>query len=1214
LESSSVWESALWFPIARLAPDLVSTVSNRELTGRRPQHTMNDKPSMAEPVFYDPERARWKRLRRLVDALVAVLSALVIFFVYTTLRDERLPELLFSPQKRAFKALKESEKEKARERQKKLASRSHRKSKLPASEVKLNQEEGIRAAFYVPWDAASFSSLRDYSRQIDLLYPDWLHVLTPDGRLQGVDDQTNTFFDVVQSNRVRSVDDRVMPLLKAEDATMEVFPMVNNFDGTEWVGGITDFLNDPSARAVFRQQVGVYLSSDRFRGLMVDFEAFPSVGQPGYVALLNELASDLHARGMKLYVSVPAHNPEFNYAAIAGPADGVVVMNYDEHYPGAASGPVASQDWFVDNLKYIVKAIPKEKVICAIANYGYDWVLKPKKGKIPPDARDHTVSAQEAWLEARDSDEDVTFDDDALNPHFSYLDEHSLRHDVWFLDAVTALNHMRAAQTLGIQTFALWRLGGEDRTLWRIWDVPGEAGATDKLRDVPPGQDVDMEGQGEILRIEDRPTHGTRDFTIDAGTKLITDENFQSLPEPYRVARYGYTPNKVALTFDDGPDPDWTPKILDALKKEHASATFFLIGIQTDKFPGLAERIYREGHAIGNHTFTHPDVSNISSTQMKVELNLTERLFASLVGVRVVLMRPPYAIDEEPDTADQVRPLEFAQDLGYITVGNRIDPNDWSDKPRHHTAEEISTYVLAHLPPCGPNDLRCGNIVLLHDGGGNRAETLRALPMIIDGIRARGLEVAPVYELLGKTRADVMAPLTTRELWAARLDGLGFWLFEAGIVAITWIFFLGDLLMTGRLLFIGTAAVYDRLQEKIFGRPAEVASYKPKVAVLIPAYNEEKVVERTVRAALNSNYPNLRVIVIDDGSRDRTLEVARRAFAREEAAGRVLILTKPNSGKAEALNYGIEHIGDAELFVGIDADTVIASDAISRLVPHFINPKVGAIAGNAKVGNRVNLWTRWQALEYITSQNFERRALDVLGAVSVVPGAIGAWRVSAVREAGGYQIDTVAEDADLTMALLRRGYRVEYEDMALAYTEAPTSANGLMRQRFRWSFGILQAVYKHSGVFARKGALGFVALPNIVIFQILLPLVSPLIDIMFAVGAIWYLIQKHFHPDSTDPASFHKLVAFFFVFLVVDFLASALAFALERRRPDDKEDSWLLTQVWLQRFAYRQLFSVVLFRTLKRALEGRRFAWDKLERTAAVKYVPSENRDSVNVP
>src|ERR1700685_1046258 len=250
---------------------------------------------MAEPVFYDPRRARWKRLRRLADAFVAALSALIIFLVYTTLRDERLPELLFSPQKRAFRALKENEKDKARDRLKKLASRSHRKSKLPASEVKLNQEEGIRAAFYVPWDAASFSSLRAYSRQIDLLYPDWLHALTPDGRLQGVDDQTNKFFDVIQDDRVRSVDDRVMPFLKAEDSSMELSPMVNNFNGTDWVD-VAGFLNNSDARAVFRKQVSLFLSSDRFGGLMVDFEAFPSSGQKGYVALLNELSLDLHGQ------------------------------------------------------------------------------------------------------------------------------------------------------------------------------------------------------------------------------------------------------------------------------------------------------------------------------------------------------------------------------------------------------------------------------------------------------------------------------------------------------------------------------------------------------------------------------------------------------------------------------------------------------------------------------------------------------------------------------------------------------------------------------------------------------------------------------------------------------------------------------------------------------------------------------------------------------
>ena len=1166
---------------------------------------------MPQPVFYDPRRARWKRLRRLFDVTAVLLSALLVFFVYTALRDEPLPELFFFPQKRPLKALKETEKQKARERARKAAAHSHRKSKLAASQVKLNQEEGIRAAFYVPWDAASFSSLRSYAHQIDMLYPDWLHVFTPDGHLQGVDDQTNKYFDVVQGDRVLPVDDRVMPFLRSDDPTMEVFPMVNNSDGANWVD-ISEFLNNPDARALFRKQAGQFLSSGRFHGLMIDFEAFPVRGQAGYVALLRELSGDLHGRGMKLYVSVPPHNDEFDYGAISAAADGVVLMNYDEHYPGAAAGPVASQDWFEQNLTHASSVIPKEKVICAIANYGYDWVQKPKRGKLPPEVHDSTVSVQEAWLAARDSDEDVNFDDDAMNPHFSYLDEHNLRHDIWFVDAVTALNQMRAAQSVGIKTFALWRLGSEDRSLWRVWDMPGDTGAPDKLRKVPPGADVDMEGQGEILRIEDRPADGVRDISVDANSKMIEDEVFQTLPEPYRVARYGYSPKKVVITFDDGPDPQWTPKILDVLKHKGAKATFFMIGIQADKFSGLAKRIYDEGHTIGNHTFTHPDVTDMSKPLFKAELNITERLFASMLGVRTTLMRPPYAIDEEPDTADQVRPLEIPQEMGYITIGNRIDPNDWSDNPRR-TAEQITDYVLSHLPPCRVENLRCGNILLLHDGGGDRSETVRALPMIIDGVRARGYNIAPVYELLGMQKADVMAPLPRGEKWAARLDRLGFWLFDFGIISITWIFLVGDLLMTGRLLFIGAAAVYDRLHEKIFGKPAEVASYQPKVAVLIPAYNEEKVIERTVRAALHSNYQNLRVIVIDDGSRDRTLEVANKAFKEEAAAGKVLILGKRNSGKAEALNYGIDHIGDAELCVGIDADTIIAPDAISRLVPHFINPKVGAIAGNAKVGNRVNLWTRWQALEYITSQNFERRALDVLGAVSVVPGAIGAWRVSAVREAGGYHTDTVAEDADLTMSLLRMGYRVEYEDMALAYTEAPTNANGLMRQRFRWSFGILQAVYKHRGVFARKGALGWVALPNIVIFQILLPLVSPLIDIMFALGTIWYFIQKHFHPDSTDPASFHKLVLFFFAFLVIDFFASAIAFALERRRPDDKEDPWLLSQVWLQRFAYRQLFSIVLFKTLKRALEGRRFAWDKLERTAAVKYVPAETHDSVNV-
>ena len=1170
---------------------------------------------MAQPVFYDPRKARWKRIRLAFDFVGISITLLVIFFAYTGLRSEPLPDLLLPRQKRPFHALREKEKEKARERRKLAAAHhGHRKSKSSPSQVKLNAEEGIRAAFYVPYDAASFSSLREYARQIDLLFPDWLHAITPDGRLQGIDEQTNKFFDVVQGSTVHLVDDKVMPFLKAEDTGMEVFPMINNFDGTDWVD-IANFLNDRDARTRFRNEVDTFLATDKYRGLMIDFETLSKKAQPGYTALLKELSSELHGKGMKLYVSIQARNEDYDYISLVAQVDGVVLMNYDEHYPSPGTpGAVASQDWFAENLKLAGKVIPQDKLISAIGNYGYDWVRKARHSALPPGVKDINVSVQEAWLTARDSEADVEFDGDSLNPHISYLDEHNLQHDVWFLDAVTALNQMRAAQALGINTFALWRLGSEDRSLWRVWDIPGEPGAENKLKDVPPGQDVDMEGNGEILRIEARPANGQRSITLDPATVQITDESFDSLPEPYRVARYGSSPDRVSITFDDGPDPEWTPKILDVLKRDHAPAAFFLIGIQADKFSDVTKRIYREGHEIGNHTFTHPDISNISRRFMRsVELNLTEQLFASLLGIRTILFRPPYSIDAEPDTEDQVRPLEITQDMGYVTVGDKIDPSDWRDNPRH-SADQIASDVLAHLPPCAPNDVRCGNIILLHDGGGDREQTVLALPRIIAGVRDKGSQIVPLYELLSRTRAEIMPPIPANQRWTARLNLFGFVLFPMVFVVITWIFFVGDVLMTGRLVFIGAFAIFDRLRSRRQATLSDAGSYLPQVAVLIPAYNEEKVIVRTIRSALASNYPNLRVIVIDDGSSDKTLEVARATFGREEARGGVLILTKANSGKAEALNFGLEQLRDEEIFVGIDADTVVAQDAISRLVPHFQNSKVGAVAGNAKVGNRINLWTRWQALEYITSQNFERRALNTMGAVSVVPGAIGAWRVSAVREAGGFHTDTVAEDADLTMALLRLGYRVEYEDLALAYTEAPVNAHGLMRQRFRWSFGILQSLWKHRAAFARKGVLGWIALPNIAIFQVLLPLVSPFIDIMFSVGAIWYSIQKYFHPESTDPASFQRLLVFFVAFLVIDFLASAIAFALERRRPEAPEDAWLLSQVWLQRFAYRQLFSLVLLKTLKRAAEGRRFAWDKLERTAAMSYQPREDHDSVKVP
>jgi cellulose synthase/poly-beta-1,6-N-acetylglucosamine synthase-like glycosyltransferase len=620
-----------------------------------------------------------------------------------------------------------------------------------------------------------------------------------------------------------------------------------------------------------------------------------------------------------------------------------------------------------------------------------------------------------------------------------------------------------------------------------------------------------------------------------------------------------------------------------------------MIGEEAQNNIGLMRRVYNEGHEIGNHTFTHPDISEISVPSADLELNLTERLFAAELGVQPLYFRPPYSIDQEPDTNDQAAPADRIQDLGYVIVGDKIDTSDWDEHPRK-TPQEITDSVFQQMRDMQTRPWMQGSIILLHDGGGDRSATIAALPVLIQALRDRGYTIVPVSQLMGKTRAEVMPPLNRRQLWQARVDSIAFFVWAFFNHFVIAVFFVGDILMSARLIIIGVFAVIDRFRKrKNFAGP----DYAPRVAVLIPAFNEEKVIVRTIRSVLMSNYKNIRVIVIDDGSKDRTWQTVVDTYPADIASGRLTVLTKPNGGKADALNFALAQT-DEEIYIGIDADGVIAHDAIANLVCHFANPKIGAVAGNAKVGNRVNLWTRWQALEYITSQNFERRALDLFDVVMVVPGAIGAWRTAAVKAGGEYHTNTVAEDADLTMNLLEQGYEVIYEDQALAFTEAPVNMNGLMRQRFRWSFGILQAIFKHRGAIRKRRAMGLFALPNTLIFQILLPLFSPFIDLMFFAGVGNYFYNKHFHPEAASAASFQKLLAFFLAFLIIDFVTSALAFSLERKHPASHGDAWLLGHIWIQRFTYRQVFSIVLFKTLKRAIDGKPFAWDKLDRTATM--------------
>ena len=1172
---------------------------------------------MNKPVFYDPQRKRWKRLRLIFD--VAALFGLMLgsIFVLGLLRMKPLPNLNLTTQGRNYRFVATPPKPVVKPGQKPLLS-AHRKTALKPSDVTLNTGEGLRAAYYVDWDAASYSSLKQHARQIDLLFPMWMHVLDNQGGLTGFTADDNTPFAVVDKAGVHAVDseNKVARALAAARSDAEVFPMVDNYDvlhGT-FSDQLDDFLSSDTARANFVGQVNRFLAGNPgYRGISLDFEEIPADAQPDYQDLVSELYADLHAKGLRLYLNTPVADPDFDMGFLAAHSDGLLLLNYDEHQSLSSPGPIASQDWFTDNLQAALKVVPKEKLIIALGSYGYDWTTSMpatpaalRKGARPAAAVEpkmisaQSISTQEAWQAASDAGAQIELDADSLNGHFVYDDDDThLQHQVWFLDAVTVLNEMRAARNLGLQTFALWRLGSEDNSLWKIWDSPGKADPAKDLASVDPGYDVDTDGFGDILRVTRKPQPGTRTLALDdddqvpVPQKMVTKEAMTSYPLTYTVEQYGYKPKRVAITFDDGPDPEWTPKILDVLKKLNVKATFFMIGEVAQDNVGVMQRVFAEGHEIGNHTYTHPDISEISTRQVDLQLALTESLFQSKLGVRPVYFRPPYSIDQEPDTNDQAAPVDHIEGLGYVIVGNKIDTSDWDEHPRK-TPAEIAQSVFDQIAEMEAHPDRRGSIILMHDGGGDRSATVAALPVLINALRAKGYTIVPVSELLGRTRAEVMPPLNAGQRGQAFADSVAFFFISFFNHIVIYVFYVGDILMSARLIIIGLFAIIDRFRKrKNFATP----DYQPSVAVLIPAYNEETVIARTIRSVMMSTYKNMRIVVIDDGSSDSTYETALRAYPDQIASGRLTVLTKPNGGKADALNYALERI-DEEIYVGIDADGVIAHDAIANLVPHFANPKIGAVAGNAKVGNRVNLWTRWQALEYITSQNFERRALDLFDVVMVVPGAIGAWRTKPVRDGGGYHSNTVAEDADLTMNLLEQGLWVIYEDQALAFTEAPVNADGLMRQRFRWSFGILQAVFKHRGAIKNRRAMGLFALPNIVIFQILLPLVSPLIDLMFVAGVVHYLIDHHFHPETASTDSFYKLLGFFLAFLVIDFTASALAFALERKHPASKGDVWLLSQIWIQRFTYRQVFSVVLFKTLKRAIDGKSFNWDKLERTA----------------
>jgi peptidoglycan-N-acetylglucosamine deacetylase len=1119
-----------------------------------------------KPVFYDAERRRWRHTRRLLEISGAVFTLLLVVFFLTVIKRVSLPEMLLPSARAGRHAVLTRAKHRPKPKRPGRLRRVAALGKVPSN------YDPLRAAFYVNWDPSSLASLEQHYRDIDLLIPEQLHSISADGRL-----------DV-------ETDPKLQTWMQSVGIQIPMMPLLNNSDGTLWhVTEMVAMLHQPMARRHLIQQAVERVVAAKQAGLALDFEQVPESSQRDFTTFIAELAAGLHGANLKLMVALPAADWSYDYAAIGRQADAIILMNYDDHWLTSAPGPIAPQDWFASNLAAIRKLVPPQKLVVGIANYAYDW---PDPKGLAAREKPNSASFEEALVAASESQAPVLLDPDSLNPHYSYYDEHNHIHQVWLLDGVTAYNELRAAQRAGVRGTALWRLGSEDPSLWSIWSVkhPDDA-VRARLEEVPPGYDLILEGDGDIWRITSTPQKGRRKFQYDPASGSIVEESYRSFPFSYRIEQVGAARGKIALSFDDGPDPQNTPQILDILKEKHAPATFFVVGSAANESLGLLRREYAEGNEIGNHTYTHPRIDDISRGQFELELNLTERLFASTLGVKTLLFRPPYGIDHQPETASEVAPLPIPQSMGYLLVGSRIDPHDWGE-PGGVPPPPASVIVQRVLDQARHG---AGNIVLLHDGGGDRSHTIAALPAIIDGLRAEGYQLVPVSDLIGRSRAQVMVPLDFRERLLARADALIFDLYEGLRLGMAWIFILGIALVSARALVIGLLALAEKLRRP----PPENPAFRPPVSILIPAYNEQEVIVETVEAALACDYPALEVIVVDDGSTDRTGELLEAAFGADP---RVRILHQPNRGKSAALTRALRE-ARSEILVTIDADTSIDAGALARLVRHFADARIGAVAGNVKVGNRNRWLTRWQALEYITSQNLEKRAFDLLNCIPVVPGALSAWRAEAVRAAGGFTADTVAEDTDLTIAIRRNGWRITYDEDAVGWTEAPDTTEALIRQRFRWTFGTLQSLWKHRGTLGRPryGTLGSVALPNVFLFQILLPLASPVIDLLF-LGSIflWGLAQLHimYVPQLWATADVERSVAFFIAFMLIDLLTCVIAFALEKR-----EDWSLLWPVLLQRFYYRQMMYVVLLRAVKHAVEGGAVGWRGVDSEVAAPVV-----------
>ena len=1140
---------------------------------------MSSKPG-EKPVFFDLGGKRWPRTRRLV-ALAGLLVFLgTVFFVQSLvtaptlvlpLKLKKLKEQLKALQKQGPTATNTEEanaqaiktfyhtgpgKQRLDALQNQLAAPKARPAK-PSNQIRL--------AFTVSWDPNSYDSLVSHADKITHVCPEWFTLTASDGSFSGENDVQLLQF-------------------MAANRHLVLLPLMTNVAGEARVPeAVENLAHGPAdAQNRFIDNLKRSLTDIHAGGVLIDWESIDPAYQEDLSKFLTKVAFALHDAGLQLWLQVPVgeERQAYDINTLGDVVDFFVASLHDQVSESDPPGAVAGQDWFESWLAAIASYDDQEQWVIAIGTYGYDWPKDDAPNSRSGWRRADTISFADAMSRAAYAGEGHTESGSPeYNPSFDYTLE-GVSHEVWFLDAPSFLNEARAARAKGFNGLAISRLGTEDPQLWTAMDLISTPQLTKtdlaSLQELKTGKAITNIGEGEIITADISPEDGHRLVNLDEKRGLLTTtyDKFPEYPTLYHQGAGGE--HQVAITFDDGPDPTWTPKILDILKQKGVHAAFFLLGQQAENYPGIVRRIVAEGHEIGSHTYTHTNLALVSPERVRTELNATQRLIQTITGRSTTLFRPPYEADSRPNELAEITPLVIAQNLDYLTVMESIDPEDW-ERPG-------ADLILQRIK----QQRRNGSIILLHDAGGDRSQTVAALPKVIDYLRSRGDQIASLSELLGTDRDSLNPPLKASDRSLARLaSSVGFQLLHAAF-SFLWAFMIvATVLIVLRTLLIIYLALRRPPAADLAADPASAESLPGAVtaplSVIIAAYNEEKVIAATLRSVLDTDYAGeVEVVVIDDGSKDGTGAAVEQVAAQD---GRLRLVSQANAGKSEALRRGVE-LASHELLVFLDADTLFQRDTLRHLVAPFAHPRVGAVSGHARVGNVRSFIARCQSLEYICGFNLDRRAYDAWDCITVAPGAVSAVSRQALRSVGGFRSDTLAEDTDLTLSLHRQGYHVRYTAGAVAWTEAPETIRALAKQRFRWCFGTMQCLWKHRDMLfnPKFRALGFFSLPSVWFFQIILVALTPMVDLLLLASVL-----------LGDGGA---VLPYFLTFLVLDQLLACLACALEG---EPLSRSWIMIPM---RLIYRPLLSWVVWKSIFNALRGVLVGWGKLERTASVN-VPS---------